>query len=163
MFYNSFSSQWKVEYTKWFEAVQRSSFTNPTHFYSLGIFCGQKTKKKRRRYSHATAHSPVMWWGDQTPSDHCKFAASSLSTNNNHIKLPHDVCVKKCEDCTISFPMRSPLPMWPNALSNLGVGGFGSNRTKPFGLSSLALAAAGTLALTSVLHNHTHKQICILK
>lgn len=126
-------------------------------------FLRTEDKKKRRRYSHATAHSPVMWWGDQTPSDHCKFAASSLSTNNNHIKLPHDVCVKKCEDCTISFPMRSPLPMWPNALSNLGVGGFGSNRTKPFGLSSLALAAAGTLALTSVLHNHTHKQICILK
>lgn len=49
----------------------------------------------------------------------------------------------------------------PNALSNLGVGGFGPNRVKPFGLSSVVLGA-GALALVSFLQGerqtHTHTQ-----
>lgn len=51
----------------------------------------------------------------------------------------------------------------PNALSNLGVGGFGPNRVKPFGLSSVVLGA-GALALVSFLqgerqtHTHTHRE-----
>lgn len=47
----------------------------------------------------------------------------------------------------------------PNALTNFGVGGFGPNRVKPLGFSSLVLGA-GALALISFLqgeqHTHTH-------
>lgn len=45
--------------------------------------------------------------------------------------------------------------IFPKALSNLGVGGFGANKTRPFDLSSLIVGAWATLALVSFLHNHT--------
>lgn len=48
----------------------------------------------------------------------------------------------------------------PNAFNNLGVGGFGPNRVKPFGLSSVALGP-DALALVSFLQGerHTHTEL----
>lgn len=117
---------------------QGSSFLLP--------FLWTEEGKKRGRY--AVSHSTTM---RLDPNGSLYPQITTTPTN-----YPSDAHVKKCKNSTVIFSIMLRWRMLANALSNLGVGGFGPNRVRPFGFSA-AGAPAGTLALVSFLHNHIKK------